>query len=210
MEEYDLKDLKIKMDNLEVDEKIKEYISECVKFHTFPAAGLLISTFMVDLALEKLGAVPGERLYAVSETAKCAPDALQVIIHCTYGNHRLRVIDTGRFAITVNRFSEDKTAPGIRVYIDAEKVKKYPTLNLWYRNDPAFKGGVAGSDLLDEILTAGKDILSWYPVNVRFTPKQKWSSTTCPRCGEMVPENTIENGVCRGCGALSYYDKETA
>ena len=194
------------MDQYHINDRVKGYMEDCVKFHTFPAAGLILGVFMVDLALEKLGAKPGDRLYAVSESPKCLPDPLQVILHCTYGNHRLRVIDTGRFAITINRFSEGETAPGVRVYMDAKKVAAYPTLNAWYINDPNYKGGVDGKDLLEEILEAGRNVLSWEPVNVRFTPKAKWSSAKCPSCGEMVPSNTLENGVCLACGSLAYYD----
>ncbi|WP_424358923.1 FmdE family protein [Methanocella sp. MCL-LM] len=200
-------DLDKAMSRCKVDEQVQENLRRCVAFHTFPAAGLLIATFMVDLALEKLGAGPGEKLYAVSETPKCAPDPLQVLLGCTTGNHRLRVINTGRFAITVNRFSEGTSADGIRVFIDAGKVKKYPTLHLWYTNDPGYKGGVTASTLQEEILCAGRDILSWEPVKVKFTPKEKWTSATCRKCGEMVPENTLEDGICGGCGSQAYYEK---
>ncbi|HMK45930.1 MAG TPA: FmdE family protein [Methanocella sp.] len=195
------------MGRCKVDERVQGYIRRCVAFHTFPAAGLLIGAFMVDLALEKLGAKPGDKLYAVSETPKCAPDPLQVLLGATMGNHRLRIINTGRYAITVNGFSTGTTADGIRVYVDAEKVKKYPTLHLWYTNDPSYKGGVSSDRLLEEILCAGRNILSWEPVRVKFTPKEKWASKKCPSCGEMVPEHTIENGVCKGCGSSSYYEK---
>lgn len=195
------------MDKYHIDQSVRGYIEDCVKFHTFPAAGLLLGVFMVDLALEKLGAKPGDRLYAVSESPKCLPDAVQVITHCTYGNHRLRIIDTGRFSITINRFSEGKTAPGVRVYVDAKKLSAYPTLKAWYTNDPSYKGGVDGKDLLEEIIEAGRRILSWEPVNVKFTPKQKWNSARCSSCGEMVPSNTLENGVCRACGSMAYYEK---
>ena len=196
------------MEACRINERVRGYITDCVKFHTFPAAGLLLGVFMVDLALEKLGAKPGDRLYAVSESPKCLPDAVQVITHCTYGNHRLRVIDTGRFSITVNRFAEGTTARGVRVHIDAKKVAAHPTLRAWYTNDPSYRGGVDGQNLLEEILEAGRSVLSWEYVNVRFTPKEKWSSVKCPACGEMVPGNTLENGVCRACGRLAYYDRE--
>ena len=195
------------MEKCGVDGRVKDYICRCVDFHTFPAAGLLIAAFMVDLALEKLGARPGEKLYAVSETPKCAPDALQVIVHATLGNHRLRIVETGRYAITINRFSEGIRADGVRVSIDGEKVKKYPTLWPWYTNDPAYKGGVSGETLLEEILCAGRDILVWETVRVRFSPKKKWASVTCPSCGEMAPADSFENGMCRGCGSMAYYDK---
>lgn len=190
------------------NDRVRGYIKDCVKFHTFPAAGLLLGVFMVDLALEKLGAKPGDKLYAVSESQKCLPDAAQVIIHCTYGNHRLRIINTGRFSITINGFSEGRTAHGVRVFMDAKKVSAYPTLNAWFTNDPNYKGGVDGKDLLEEILEAGRNVLSWEFVNVRFTPKEKWNSVKCPSCEEMVPENTLENGVCRACGSMAYYDKQ--
>ncbi len=196
------------MSRCKVNERMQGYLRRCIAFHTFPAAGLLIGTFMVDLALEKLGAKPGDKLYAVSETPKCAPDPLQVLLGCTMGNHRLRIINTGRYAITLNRFSEGTTADGIRVYVDKEKVRKYPTLHLWYTNDPGYKGGVSAKELLEEILCAGRDILSWEQVNVKFTPKEKWKSAVCLSCGEMVPENTLENGVCKGCGSQSYYEKK--
>jgi formylmethanofuran dehydrogenase subunit E len=201
-------DIQELMDRYGIEGRVRGYIEDCVKFHTFPAAGLILGVFMVDLALEKLGAKPGDKLYAVAESPKCLPDPAQVIIHCTYGNHRLRVIDTGRFAITINRFSEGTSAPGVRVFIDAKKVSEYPTLNAWYTNDPSYKGGVDSHDLLEEILDAGRKVLSWERVNVRFTPKAKWSSAKCPSCGEMVPANTLENGVCRACGSLAYYDAE--
>lgn len=201
---FDMEDMMVKC---AVPEKVREYIRKCVAFHTFPAAGLLIGTFMVDLALEKLGAQPGQKLYAVSETPKCAPDALQVILGATLGNHRMRVVDTGRYAIAINKFSEGDTAKGIRVHVDIEKVKKYPVLYLWFTNDPSYRGGVSGKTLLEEILKSGYDILSWETVDVRFTPKQKWNSKKCPRCGEMVPENTFEGSVCSGCGSKAYYEK---
>jgi formylmethanofuran dehydrogenase subunit E len=207
MKENAREDLESLLGKCEVDERVRGYIRRCVDFHTFPAAGLLIAVFMVDLALEKLGAKPGEKLYAVSETPKCAPDALQVIINATMGNHRLRLINTGRFAIAINRFSTGNTADGVRVSVDAGLVKKYPVLNLWYTNDPRFKGGVDSPKLQEELLCAGRDILAWEPVKIRFTPKEKWASRMCPSCGEMAPAHTFQGDVCSGCGSLSYYDK---
>jgi Formylmethanofuran dehydrogenase subunit E len=207
MSEHSPSNLDSMMEQCGVDERVQDYIRRCVAFHTFPAAGLLIGTFMVDLALEKLGAKPGEKLYAVSETPKCAPDPLQVLIGATMGNHRLRIVDTGRYAITINKFSEGTTAGGIRVHVDLERVKKYPVLYQWFTNDPAYKGGVSGQDLLREILCAGRDILAWEPVKVRFTPKDKWASRICPACGEPAPANKFEGDICSGCGSKAYYDK---
>jgi formylmethanofuran dehydrogenase subunit E len=199
-------DIEALMERYEIDGRIRGYMRDCVRFHTFPAAGLILGVFMVDMALEKLGARPGDKLYAVSESPKCLPDPLQVILHCTYGNHKLRVINTGRFSLVVNAFAEGNNAQGVRVYVDPKKVGGYPTLNAWFTNDPSYNGGVDGQNLLDDIMKAGKKVLSWEYVAVRFTSKEKWNSTRCKRCGEMVPENTLEHGVCRACGSMAYYD----
>jgi formylmethanofuran dehydrogenase subunit E len=200
--------LEVLMVKCNVSDRVKGYIRDCVRFHTFPAAGLLLGTFMVDLALEKLGAKPGDKLYAVSETSKCLPDALQVIVHSTQGNHRLRIIETGRYSCTMNLPSEAKDAEGVRVFVDAERVKKYHTLHKWYVNDPSYKGGVDNEALLEDILTAGTDILSSEPVKVLFSPKRKWSPVKCEKCGEMIPSDMLEGSICRACGSLRYYSNK--
>lgn len=195
------------MDDCGIDGRMKEDIMKCVRFHSFPAAGLLIGAFMVGLGMEKLAPKPGERLYAVSETRKCAPDALQVLCGCTIGNGQLRVIDIGRFAIAINHQSDREYAEGVRVYVDREKVGRYKVLNLWYTNDPSFHIRPDTDALLKDILMAGRDILSYEPIKVKVVKKQKWGSATCAECGEMVPESTLVEGKCRGCGSLSYYIK---
>jgi len=190
-----------------VKPEIRSYIRKCVKFHGFPAAGLLISVFMVDLALEKLGISRDEKMYAVSETPKCAPDALQVITHCTIGNNGLRIINTGRFAITLNKQTHDANAEGVRVYIDAAKAHNYPVLNAWYTNDPRHKNKVDAPALLKEILEAGKNILSWDFVEVQVPKKKKWGAVMCSSCREFAPDYSIQNGLCQACIHDCYYSK---
>jgi formylmethanofuran dehydrogenase subunit E len=56
------------MERLGVDPRIQDYVTRSIRFHTHPAPGILISVFMVDYALELLGASPGERLYAVTRS----------------------------------------------------------------------------------------------------------------------------------------------
>ncbi|MEN6517592.1 MAG: formylmethanofuran dehydrogenase subunit E family protein, partial [Methanospirillum sp.] len=100
---------------LGVPEHMQRMIGRCSEFHTYSAPGLVMGVFMVDWAIEGLHATPGEKLFAVSETRKCLPDALQVIAHCTIGNNRLRVLNTGRFAIAMNRPSTAATSEGVRI-----------------------------------------------------------------------------------------------
>jgi formylmethanofuran dehydrogenase subunit E len=186
---------------------MKDYFKQVIEFHTYPAPGLLMGVFMVDYALDLLNARPGEKLYAVCETIKCLPDTLQVIAHCTIGNHRLRVFPIGRFAITMNRPSEEEYVEGFRVYVDRSKLKPYPTLASWYVNEPGYDARAQHTRLIDEIFKAGRDILSFERVMVKVTPKQKWSSAACQVCGELVPEDLLENGVCGGCKPDAYYKK---
>lgn len=120
----------------------------CIDFHTFAAPGLLVGgVYMVDYALELLESPPrGKKIYAVCETTKCLPDALQVIAHCTTGNHRLRVLPIGKFALTVNGPADAPYVNGTRVFVDGAKIERYPTFALWYTKDPLFDprtGGVS-------------------------------------------------------------------
>jgi formylmethanofuran dehydrogenase subunit E len=201
-----LKELEALMERNSTEERIRQYVRDCVSFHGFAPPGLLVGVFMVDLALEKLGAKPDEKLYAVAETSKCAPDAVQVITHATVGNKQLRIIESGRFSITLNRHSLGTEAEGIRVYVDADKIKAYPVLSQWFANDPASKKTDKAA-IYDEILRGGRNILSWEPVRVKVTQKRKWEAERCPVCGEMVPDYLLKNGTCVNCGATGYYEK---
>ena len=184
-----------------------DWFDRCIDFHTFPAPGLLIGIYMVDKALELLGAKPGEKLYAVCETTKCAPDPLQVITHCTTGNHRLNVIPIGRFAITMNRSSADDHAEGFRVKVDPAKLEGTKTLKAWFANTPDFDGMTMKKKLVEEILDIGTGMLSWEKVRILVSHKKKWKTVICTSCGEPVPDNMVENGLCPGCGSQKYYEK---
>jgi formylmethanofuran dehydrogenase subunit E len=198
-----------RMDRYGIDPRLKTEIIQCVAFHTSPAPGVLISAVMVDFALELLGASRGDRVYAVCETPKCAPDALQVIAHCTTGNNRLRIIPIGKFAITMNTPSLGSKAEGVRVYIDLPKLKKFPIIDAWYANSPAFDKPTMKDRLQEEIFRARRDIISWERVRVPVTGKLKWRSVTCPCCGETVPDYLVVDGKCGGCGPLRYYERIT-
>ena len=161
---------------------------------------------MVDYALELLKADPDQKLYSVCETPKCLPDALQVIARCTTGNNRLKVVPIGKFAITINAPTECDTAEAIRVFVDLEKLKSYPTINIWYANSPAYDKQTMKGRLQDEIFRGGRKILSFERVRVKVQKKKKWTSVTCPCCGENVPDYLIEGDRCGACGSMKYYE----
>lgn len=199
--------LKDSMDRAGIDLHMQEEILTLSKFHTYPAPGVLVGAFMVDYAMELFGAVKGQKIFGICETPKCLPDALQVMAHITTGNNRLKVLPIGKFAITLNGPSESTTSDAIRVYVDQNKLKMYPTLNIWYANSPAFDKKTMKQMLFDEIFQAGRKILSYERVRVPVHKKKKWRSVTCPDCGEPVPDYFLEGGHCGTCGSLKYYEK---
>jgi formylmethanofuran dehydrogenase subunit E len=130
-----------------------------------------------------------------------------VIANITTGNNRLRVIPIGKFAMTVNAATTDTTADAVRVYIDLEKLKKYPIIDIWYANSPTYNKSTMDIPLQEEIFRAGRNILSFEKVRVGVTPKRKWKSITCPCCGDTIPDYLYEKDQCGGCGSLKYYEK---
>ena len=190
-----------------VPQKLQKEILALSEFHTYPAPGVLIGAFMVDWCLELLGADKTHKLYGVCETPKCLPDALQVLAHITIGNNRLKIVPIGKFAITLNEPSEGPTADAVRVWVDLEKLRKYPTIDMWYANSPAFDKKTMKQKLFDEIFSAGRKILSSEDVRVKVTLKKKWKSVTCPCCGETVPDYLIEGDKCGACGSMKYYER---
>jgi len=200
-------DLNSLMDSCGVSPRMKDYILRCVDLHSYPAPGVLIGAFMVDYALELLGASSDEKLYAVCETPKCAPDALQAIAHCTTGNNRLRIVPIGKFAITMNVASDSATTRAVRISVDLEKLKKFPVIDCWYANSPVFSKAMMKDTLQDGIFRAGRQILSYEWVSVGVKPKRRWKSVTCKVCGETVPDYLIEGDRCAACGSMKYYEK---
>jgi formylmethanofuran dehydrogenase subunit E len=192
-----------------VPEHVQRMIRRCSDFHTFPAPGLVMGVFMVDWAMEHLHARPGEKLFAVAETTKCLPDALQVIAQTTIGNNRLRVLSTGRFAIEMNRPSTSESSTGVRVAVDGVRLEAFPTLSAWFMHDRAFDEKTMTEQLFDELLSGGRRYLSLEPVRVQFDPKRTWRAAICERCGEPVPDTMLADGVCATCGDLRYYERAT-
>ena len=190
-----------------VSPALRQEILRLAEFHTYPAPAVLIGAFMVDYAMALIGAAKGRKLYGVCETPKCLPDALQVLAHITIGNNRLRIVPIGKFAITMNLPSEDATADAVRVSVDLDKLKNYPTVNIWYANSPAFDKKTMKGQLFDEIFRAGRNILSFERVRVTVKKKEKWSSVTCPCCGETIPDYLMEGDRCGACGSMKYYER---
>jgi len=177
-----------------------EYVHLVKSFHGSLAPGLVIGGFIVDLALKNLP--EGEFFDAICETSVCLPDAVQLLTPCTIGNGWLKVVDLGRFAVTL--YEKEKGA-GIRVYLDTDKLKAWPEFHAWYfKLKP--KREQDSEALLNQIKEAGPSVLSMLSVQVKpeFTVKRRLGPTAvCPVCGESYP---IRDGVsCLSCQGRTPY-----
>lgn len=177
-----------------------EFLELVKSFHGYPAPGVVIGGIMVDWARQQL---PPEILFdAVAETRNCLPDAIQLLTPCTTGNGWLKVVNLGRFALTLyDKFQGE----GVRVFLDPVKVAKWPEINNWYGKltpkkdqDPA--------RLLAQIRESGPEILTWERVTIRpqfLEKRSRGRMAICPLCREGYPAQ--DGGVCRACQGEAPY-----
>ena len=176
----------------------EEYIDRVRAFHGFEAPGVVLGGFMVELAMK--GLPEGIIFDAICETAKCLPDAIQLLTPCTTGNGWLTVVNVGRFALTL--FNKE-TGEGLRVFVDPVKVREWPEISAWFFKLKSKKEQDIAL-LIDEISRAGAGFCNVEQVKVqdRFLVKTKRKGfVICPDCGEAYP---VEDGsaclACRGEG----------
>jgi formylmethanofuran dehydrogenase subunit E len=180
----------------------EEYLHMVKSFHGHLAPGLVIGGFMVDLAMKNLPA--GEFFDAISETPVCLPDAVQILTPCTFGNGWLSVVNFGRFAVTLY---EKYSGKGVRVFLDTEKMNKWPEVRDWYFKKKK-KNEQNKELLLAQITEAGYGLLSVQSVQVtpeKVRRKKLGPVGICPVCGEAYPIN--DGDKCRNCqGDTPYTD----
>lgn len=172
----------------------KEYVEHVRSFHNYAAPGVLIGGFMVDLACRKL---PADILTdALCETAKCLPDAIQLLTPCTIGNGWLKIVNLGRFALT---FYDKETGEGVRVSVDPIALEKWPEIRDWFFKFKS-KEEQDQEALTAEIEEAGAGYCAVRHVRIAETVREKKHRagfTVCPRCGEAFP--LADGLICLGC-----------
>jgi formylmethanofuran dehydrogenase subunit E len=171
-----------------------EYLERVRRFHGHIAPGMALGGFMVDLALKHLP--EGELFDAVCETRACLPDAVQLLTPCTIGNGWLKVINMGRYAVTLY---EKLGGKGVRVHVEAEKVDAWPELKAWYFKLKPKKEQDFGR-LMAEIHQVGAGICG--KTSVQLDPdfikvRRRKGFRICALCGEAYP--ITDGAVCRGC-----------
>jgi formylmethanofuran dehydrogenase subunit E len=177
-----------------------EYVRRVKSFHGNLAPGLVLGGFMVDLALRR---IPGGVLFdALCETPVCLPDAVQLLTPCTVGNGWLKVINLGRYALSLyNKDSGD----GVRVFLDPRKLKTWPEVEKWlFKLKP--KAEQDKELLLAQMAKAGAELCGVQTVKIqlRFLKKQsRGHISICPLCSEPYPER--DGAICRACQGEAPY-----
>jgi len=174
-------------------------------FHGYPAPGLLIGGFMVEKARS---AIPEGTLFdAVVESKKCLPDAVQILTPCSVGNGWMRILNFGRYALTL---FDKHTGQGWRVWLDAAKLQEWPEICDWLFKRKAKKDQDT-TRLFEQIEAAGDAYMSLAVVQVspRFLKKQRLGEiAVCPLCHEAYPRN--DGAICRGCQGETPYIQSDA
>lgn len=179
---------------------LDEYMEMIKSFHGYLAPGIILGGFMVDLALRHL---PDGELYdALCETPKCLPDAVQLLTPCTVGNGWLRVVNLGRFALTLY---DKETGRGVRVFVDPAKLGAWPELKSWFLKLKS-KAEQDLDSVVREIIEAGDDTCGLEPVRVKpefLKKRRRRAFSMCPVCHESFP--TDDGPTCLACQGQAPY-----
>ena len=182
----------------------EEFLDLVASFHGNAAPGVVIGGIMVEAARHRLP--EGILFDAVAETRACLPDAIQLLTPCTIGNGWLKVIDLGRFALSLY---DKHTGDGMRVFLDPARVKDWPEINNWYLKLKP-KREQDKDVLLDQIKAAGRNLLGLQAVKLRpqfLVRHRRGKVALCPLCREGYPAQ--DGGICRACqGEAPFLDPE--
>jgi formylmethanofuran dehydrogenase subunit E len=179
--------------------KYDEFLEKITSFHGGTGPGLIIGGFMVDLATKYIPV--DKNVSAICETGKCLPDAIQLLTHCTIGNVRLILVDTGRFAMTLYDRSRGE---GVRVFVAPLKLENWQEVKKWFFNLVP-KEAQDLALLLQQIKEAGADICSLQHVKVEISsPKIHGAEyAICPRCKEAY--QAADGKMCPSCQEKKRY-----
>jgi formylmethanofuran dehydrogenase subunit E len=180
---------------------IEDFVQRAKDFHGAPAPGVVLGGYMVDLAYRHLPST-GALFDALSETRSCLPDAIQLLTPCTIGNGWLKVLDFGRYALSLY---DKHNGSGIRVFVDASKLEPFTEIKAWFFKLKQ-KDEQPLDVLLDEIYTAGSQVCGVMPVKLKpevFTHRHRGGFRICPVCGESHP--AADGDRCRACSGETPY-----
>jgi len=144
---------------------------------------------------------------AISETAWCLPDAVQMLTPCTVGNGWLRIMNLGIYAVTLY---DKETCRGFRVAVDTHKLAEWPEMQTWLMKSKP-KREQDSVRLREEIRLAGASVCRIDAVNVqrlRVAHRSKGVIAVCPVCAEAYPAK--HGRICRLCQGDAPYEDWSA
>ena len=164
------------------DAELLSQIEKVVPFHGYLSTGAFIGIQMFNIAKKVLDLQDGERIFVTCETYNCLPDPFQVLGGATIGNKGLRIVDCAKMAVVVNRHAPVgvTSVPGIRIYLDPDRTKKYPKLHAWYLNTEK----ISHKEAISELMKAGEDAYTYEMVDVEVPIKPNKCIKMCEECGE--------------------------
>jgi formylmethanofuran dehydrogenase subunit E len=179
---------------------VEDFLKRIEALHGYAAPGVLAGGYLTAKAR---GALPPDCLFeAVCETAKCLPDAVQLMSVCSFGSGRLWLRDSGRYAVTL---FDKCTFEGVRAHIDLEALRNFPEYAAWFLKTKP-KREQDSARLTAEIILAGEDVCAAERVRVDRAALARTSLgpvAVCPVCGEAFPLK--DGAVCLACrGELDY------
>jgi len=180
--------------------EFEEYLQVVQSFHGYAAPGVIIGGFMVNLGKGHLSEKTPFR--AICETTVCLPDAIQLLTRCTIGNNRLKILNFGRFALSLY---DQNRGNGFRVFLDPKRIDEWSEIKCWFfKLKPKAEQNM--ELLMAQIKKAGETLCDIHPVQVRpglLKKEERGEIVICPCCHEAYPAE--ERGVCRGCQGESPY-----
>jgi formylmethanofuran dehydrogenase subunit E len=179
---------------------IEKYLHVVQSFHGYMAPGVIIGGFMVNLAKRNLP--EGTLFNAICETTVCLADAIQLLTPCTVGNGWVKIINLGRFALSL--YDKDQ-GNGFRVFLDPKKLENWSEIKNWFfKIKPKAEQNM--ELLIAQIKEAGETLCGIHSVHVRselLKKEKRGEIVMCPCCQEAYPAKDGE--VCRGCQGQSPY-----
>lgn len=171
-----------------------EFIEAARRFHGSPAPGLILGGYMMEEARRHLP--EGIIFDAISETAWCLPDAVQMLTVCSIGNGWLKVKHLGVYALSL---FDKYTGEGVRIYVDTEKLDAWPEVKSWFLKKKP-KKEQDSVRLHAEIREAGASFCSIEAIQIKpevLVHRSKGGITICPLCGDAYPGSF--GAICRTC-----------
>ncbi len=179
--------------------------------HGHLAPGVALGLRMSEIALSKLGLPKGSKmLFAVCETNRCLPDAIQAATGCTLGHNSIIIENYGKLALTI---VNGVTKKGIRVALNISAQTYSELMAAWMmRLSKLSKQDEHELSMqlleLDEKYCTIQNVT----INIERPGMENDSIVKCSKCNECFPSSygviSGSNVYCRACSKTSYYATE--